>query len=378
MTDAELRSAIAAALEASWTPFGYSTPHPATYPHQWLWDSCFHSLVWAALGDDRRAVTELASVFRHQSPTGFVPHMSYDGAPSLHEAFWGRTRTSSITQPPVYGHTVAELVRRGIDVTDDVVASARLGLSFLLRRRARIDGLVTIVHPWESGGDDSPRWDDWFAAVWDADTWFRRKGELVVSITRDDDGAPIGNDAFPVTSAGFNALVAFSALELASVTGDGALRADAGALVDALDRRWSPSLGTWVDGPGSGSVRTAYDLLGHLVVDRPVPASLFEPDGFGTPAGPAGVHLAEAAYDPGAYWRGSVWPQVLYLLAVAAERRGQPDLAGRLRTALRRGVVTSGLAEHWHAETGAGLGARPQGWAGLTLVAPPPVQSYSG
>jgi hypothetical protein len=370
VTDLEAR--VARALDGTWTPFGYSTPHGTTYPHQWLWDSCFHSLVWAALGDEERALTELASVFRHQAPSGFVPHMSYDGAPDLHASFWGRRGTSAITQPPVYGHAVAELTRRGIEVPRDVVASARAGLAFLLQHRRRVDGLVTIVHPWESGGDDSPRWDHWFGSSWDADTWFRRKGDLVASIALTGDGSPIGNEEFPVASAGFNALVAFGALELASVTGDERLHREAHELVDALDARWSPGLETWTDGAhGSGGVRTAYDLLGHLVVDRPLPASLFEPDGFGTAFGPAGVHVAEPSFAPGAYWRGSVWPQVLYLLVVAAGRRGQPAVAERLRHALRRGVVASDLAEHWDAVTGAGLGARPQGWAGLTIVAPP-------
>lgn len=370
MTDLEARAARV--LDDTWTPFGYSTPHGTTYPHQWLWDSCFHSLVWAALGDDERALTELASVFRHQAPSGFVPHMSYDGAPDLHAGFWGRRATSAITQPPVYGHTVAELVRRGNDVPADVVASATAGLAFLLRRRRRVDGLVTIVHPWESGGDDSPRWDHWFAPVWDDATWFRRKGELVASITFAEDGSPIGNAGFSVTSAGFNALVAFGARELATVTGDERLRRDADELVEALDARWSADLETWTDGEHpSGATRTAYDLLAHLVVDRPLPAALFEPDGYGTAFGPAGVHVDEPSFAPSTYWRGSVWPQVLYLLVVAAERRTQPTLAERLRGSLRRGVLASDLAEHWDAVSGVGLGARPQGWAGLTVVVPP-------
>jgi len=372
VTDDELRARVEGTLRDSRTAFGYSTPHPVTYPHQWLWDSCFHALVWSALGEDDRAVAELASVFRHQAPSGFVPHLTYDGAPELHAAFWGRSRTSSITQPPMYGYVLAELARSGVDVPDRVIDAAGRGLVFLLRHRRRVEGLVTIVHPWESGADDSPRWDDRFAPVWDRDTWFRRKGELVATIELSGDGSPIGNDAFPVTSAGFNALVAFNALELASLTGDAVLRDEAAALAEALEARWSASLETWVDDEhgGAGCVRTTYDLLGHLVVARPLPASLFAADGYGTPFAPAGVHPAEPSFDPGAYWRGSVWPQVLFLLAIAADRRAQADVADRLRAALRRGVERSELAEHWHAETGEGLGARPQGWAGLAIVDP--------
>ena len=78
-----------------------------------------------------------------------------------HAEFWGRPGTSSITQPPMYGHAVAELVRRGVDVDADVVDRAGRGLRFLLESRVR-DGVgPVIVHPWESGCDDSPRWDAW-------------------------------------------------------------------------------------------------------------------------------------------------------------------------------------------------------------------------
>ena len=37
---------------------GFCVPNPTTYPWQWLWDSCFHAVVWAHLGDER-AVVEL-------------------------------------------------------------------------------------------------------------------------------------------------------------------------------------------------------------------------------------------------------------------------------------------------------------------------------
>ena len=42
-----------AVLEAHWTAHGYCVPNPTTYPWQWLWDSCFHAVAWAALGDER-------------------------------------------------------------------------------------------------------------------------------------------------------------------------------------------------------------------------------------------------------------------------------------------------------------------------------------
>ncbi len=163
-------------MDAHWREPGYTCPNPERYPWQWLWDSCFHSIIWAALGDER-AVVELGTVFAGQDPSGFVPHMGYWGDAEHHADFWGRSGFSSITQPPMYGHTIAELTRRGLSVSDELAERATLGLSFLLKvRRRSATGLVELAHPWESGADDSPRWDDVSGGPFELVAWRRRKG----------------------------------------------------------------------------------------------------------------------------------------------------------------------------------------------------------
>ena len=49
--------AALAVLDAHRRPGGHTVPHAGVYPHQWLWDSCFHVICWAALGRaDRKIV----------------------------------------------------------------------------------------------------------------------------------------------------------------------------------------------------------------------------------------------------------------------------------------------------------------------------------
>ena len=100
---------------AHWRDPGFTCPNATTYRWLWLWDSCFHSVVWAELGEAERAVSELEVALSGQDADGFVPHLGYLDGSSVHDGFWGRHGWSSITQPPVYGWTVAELDRRGID-----------------------------------------------------------------------------------------------------------------------------------------------------------------------------------------------------------------------------------------------------------------------
>lgn len=366
-----LREAVVAMLSSHWRDGGYTVPHSSVYPWQWLWDSCFHALLWAELGDEDRAVAELANLLAGQDELGFVPHMTYHGDPGAGAAFWGRTGSSSITQPPLYGHAVAELVRRRITVPEVVVDRAASGLGFLLAHRARtVDGLITVVHPWETGCDDSPRWDGWCPGGYEPARFRQVKGELLATVERAESGAPLANPAFAVASAGFNALVAWNALELATVVDDERLVAAATELAEALDRRWDPDRVTWTDdGPhASGRVRTADALLVGLVAPRPEAfTALADPRGLGGAYGPAGTDRREPTHDPDAYWRGPVWPQLAYLLQRAALAAGDP-VAETLAEGLRAGATSSGLAEYWNPDTGAAGGAVPQSWAGLALL----------
>lgn len=379
----DLRDRVRSVMDAHWREVdghGFTVPNAAVYPWQWLWDSCFHSVVWAELGEAERAVRELESLFAHQDDDGFVPHVTHHGDATFHAEFWGRSGTSSITQPPMYGHAIAELRRRGVAVPPALVEQARAGLAFLLRDRHRDEasGMITVVHPWETGADDSPRWDDTCPGGFDVARWKRVKGELLASVERTRGGAPVANPAFAVAPVGFNALVAWNAVELARAEGDRDPGGDdVRALVDALAGRWDHEHRTWVDGgataAGSGRARTSDALLGALVdpdLGRAaiVATELSDPAAHGAAFGPTQVHRAEPSYDPVGYWRGATWPQVGYLHWVAAREGGRAVDADRLAATTVAGAVTSGLAEYWHPDTGAGLGAVPQSWTGLALV----------
>jgi glucosylglycerate hydrolase len=376
-TLASLEASARRILEAAWREDGagggYCVPNPTTYPWQWLWDSCFHTVVWAHLGD-RRAVAELTSALADQDDDGFVPHLRYGTGPHPHAALWGRPTTSSITQPPMYGHAARVLVQRGMAPPDAVLRRARLGLRFLLHDRRRSpEGLVELCHPWESGCDDSPRWDDTIAGSWTTARWYDAKGELVGTIERSPGGAPLHNPSFAVGSVGFSALVAWNARELAEVTGDATLRLDADALAAAVDARWDADQRTWVDdGPtaaGSGRVRTLDAMLPLLIAPRAEAFDdLLNPGAFGAVYGPTGVHRAEPSFAPDTYWRGPAWPQLTYLLWLAATSSRRPDVRRSLSRSMIAGASVSGFSEYWEPDTAHRLGAAPQSWAALACT----------
>ena len=355
--------------------FGYTVPSPLTYGPQWLWDSAYHAICWGHLGREERAYGELSVSLDSQHPDGFVPHMRYPkpfaGLDPV--GLWGRSDASILTQPPVYAHAIAHLASRGSRPPGGLATRARRGIEFLTGTRPRLDGLVTVVHPWETGCDDSARFDGWRPGGGGAGAWQRRKVELVATVRCNSYGSPVANPEFEVGSVGFNSLIAFSMRDLGSLTSDGDLAHGAAEIVDALEGRWNGE--TWADaGPhASTSAPTLDGLLPLLVVRderqaKTVFDQLLDPSAFAGRYGLRYVRTDHATYDPQGYWRGSSWMPMQYLMLLAARRFGRDDLAERIRAGSCEAALLSGFAEHYDPDTGEGCGAIPHSWAALATV----------
>lgn len=368
----------------------YTAPNPTTYPFLWLWDSCFHSLIWAALGEEEKCLTELSSIFESQAEDGFIPHVNYSAQPNLPQSewanLWGRTHSSSITQPPMYGHAIAELTKMGIEIPEEIIEKAKKGLAFLFNQRRRDfkTGLIYLCHPWETGIDNSPRWDDYIEGDFQGDTegnfqvkaWDVQKIELLKHIELNENNSPEFNPAFPVVSIGFNALVAFNVLELEKVA-----ECELGAIeiIQALDESFDSELKTWVD-PSldksltkgiSSRVRVLDALLTGFVSDKNfdiIEEQVNNKKAFGGEFGLATVHREESSFSQNTYWRGSVWPQMMYLFIKMFEFNGREETATILKESFLNGVLKANFSEYWGADTGEGLGACPQSWAGLIVM----------
>ncbi|WP_175047912.1 MGH1-like glycoside hydrolase domain-containing protein [Microlunatus speluncae] len=368
---------------------GFCVPNPDTYPHLWLWDSCFHAIIWAQLGDPR-ATRELAATLAGQLPSGFVPHMRY-GA-TEHGWLGPLDRISSLTQPPMYAHAAKVLAGLGQAPAPGTLARARSGLDWLWRERRADNGLIFVVHPWEAGNDHSPRWDDFGApGRTPADysrpartAWNKQK---MHDVTFAADGAAAWTPDFVVCPAAFNAYVAFNLAELADLLGDDELAgraAELGASID--DLLWDEDQQLWADlalAGGGPSVRipTSDGVMGALVTTDPAKAAaaldqLDDPARFGAPYGPANVARDHPAYDPATYWRGPAWPPLNYLFWLAHRRWDRAESAAGLARQTLAGARASGWAEYWNPETGGGLGARPQSWTGLVIALRDPARDH--
>ncbi len=424
--DGELTERAKAVLEANW--LGHATsPSRRLYPHQWSWDAACIAIGYAAWNQER-AETELRSLFSGQWRDGLLPHIVFtDGARYFPgPEFWQtdrspdapvEPRTSGIVQPPIHAtaalhvYRLASDRRRAAGFLEELLPKLSAWHAYLYRERAEADGaLVEIWHPWESGMDNSPLWDDALARMsFDTErlpkyervdvehaeaaerpsdgeydryvflvSMFR---ELAYDSTKIKDVAP-----FALQPVLFNSLLVQSnrdLAEIARIVGDDPEPFDAWAERTALaldEKLWDEEHAVYVD----------YDVRAGEPVDKRTAAGL-APLYAGVPSAARAERMAAllagsrvevgaggwavtslAPGDPGfqaaRYWRGPVWPILNWVLQRGLDRYGYATLAADVRRALVELARSAGFFEHYSPETGRGQGGEQFAWTAALVL----------
>ncbi|WEH31579.1 hypothetical protein [Streptomyces sp. AM 3-1-1] len=413
----------AAVLAANRT--GASTvPSRSLYPHQWSWDSAFIAIGLRRL-DPARARREIETLFAAQWADGRVPHIVFNPAVPLDAYFpspdfWRSSHapgapaapeTSGIVQPPVHALAVWLVHRAAPREPGSRAFLARMYPKLVAWHRYLSEardlggaGLAALVHPWESGMDNSPCWDAPLARVVPAPRDSYRRADLdhgsaedrptdldygryvrLAAAYRDSgyaDRAERPDGArFAVEDPGFNALLIASEYALAAIAAElgedpGPRTRRARELTGVLvERLWEPGAGLFLsrDLEGKAAKPPEYGAAGLLPLLLPwlpegiaeaLRASLRGPRfGLGTHSLLVPSHdLTSPAQDPRRYWRGPAWFNVNWLLLRGLRQHGDPVGAAALRDAFLRTAGATAFAEYVDPATGRGLGAREFGW----------------
>ena len=86
---------------------------------------------------------------------------------------------------------------------------------------------------------------------------------------------------------------------------------------------------------------------------------------FAAPYGSTFLRQTDPRFLPDVYWRGPAWPQLEYLLWLAALRWSRADIASFRAAAAMNGVLEAEFAEYWNPLTGQGHGGKPQTWSAV-------------
>ncbi|MCC2687792.1 MAG: hypothetical protein K0S21_595 [Rhizobiaceae bacterium] len=395
----------------------YTVPTKGLYPFQWNWDSCFTAL-GQGYYDEARAWTEIETLFQHQWPDGMVPHIVFhvrdDGyfpGPDVWQT--GRpTATSGITQPAVAGFAVRRLYERAKD-RESAAVRARALLPkidawhrwFYDRRDPRGEGLVAIIHPWESGRDNSIDWDAAFARVpthgvapyqrrdtqhadpahrptkeqYDRYLWLVQHFRgLCWDNSRLHDASP-----FQIVDAGFNAILIRSCVDLADLAldlGEPALaetnRQRASKAIAALDALWSEPHGQYlcldrltgelIDSASVGGLMPVFApiakaraaAIARTIEKRAAAARFIVPS----------HDPADPRFDAKRYWRGPAWLVVNYMIADGLTAAGETEVAARITGSSLDLIEESGFAEYYDPLTGEPLGGGRFTWTAAMVL----------
>ena len=138
-------------------------------PYQWLWDSGWHMIV-NAYRDPSKSVRDIQSMFKFQQDSGFVPEMIFWGEEEsslikkLGDRLFGYSneKYTDITQMPMLPYALRTIYAQTDDlefVKEYVPKMVKYFKWWESERDPDEDGLISIIHPWESGIDATPLYD---------------------------------------------------------------------------------------------------------------------------------------------------------------------------------------------------------------------------
>ena len=359
------------------------------YANQYLWDSCFHAIIWRWI-DPQMAQAELLSLTSRQleegPDAGMIPHCNYwrNGGGWL----WSQPERSSLTHPPLIAVAANLVFERSGDLKFLSAIYSKMAKYhdwFDRRRDPDDDGLVCIIHPWEAGGDAPPRWDTFLGL----DKYIPAAGreariKMVEELIRHnyDPMALAEHGCFHVESLEINAIRVAdmeAMADIAMILDKTEEAAEWLRRVDAVrngfrSRMIVDGLPYDLDGVEEQPILQAnagqyVTLFGGLPIYEQAEQLVHQLKGanFWTAFPVANTPTDSPEYAPEHYWRGNVWPCLNWLIYQGLRRYGFNDIADELATRSFSLLEQSGFWEYYHPETGQGLGGKEFSWAAVIL-----------
>ncbi|MBI4672223.1 MAG: glycoside hydrolase [Chloroflexi bacterium] len=406
----------------------FTTPSPYQYPHQWNWDAACIALGWSYF-DVARARTEIRALLRAQWRSGMAPHIIYHHGASDYfppPEFWqtqglahgGTVLASGLTQPPVLATIVRRMHERLAQEPEQENFLREIFPKILAWHRwlhtardADGTGLPCLIHPWESGTDNSPRW---LAVLdqltpYDVPAYTRRDmthvhpderpraedyERFVFLIDRGrrvqwDDARIMHAHPFLVQDVLFCSILHQANQDLLFL--GNAIGADTGEIQAWIEktraffnaRFWDAERGLYLDydvRAGAAipvntcatfaplyaglAASTQVTRLMREHYDNPNEYAPDEKSGYRVPS----TAKNEPDYAPRRYWCGPVWMMTNWLMVRGLKRYRLHSHAAELLASSLALMETRGLREYYDPRDGTGLGGKEFAWtAGLAL-----------
>ncbi|KAI8799279.1 Six-hairpin glycosidase-like protein [Cladochytrium replicatum] len=383
-------------------PYYFTQPSLFKYgAGQWLWDSC-GAIVANVHRNPEDAKSEFRTLMNSQIANGMVPE----------EISWPSGSGNQVTQMPTIAHALQTIYRETKDAAFIKEMVPKVAAYYEWWRTTRdIDGngLVTTIHPWESGIDASPAFD----AAWhftyttpifsfpilylkfpELQSYYKdtMKWNITAILARKKAEGSIIANWFMVQDIAMNTLhaVGWAVLgDLATAYGDTAnakvYYANNVAAENAIKKEmWRSDLKRFVtcfrDQDGSrqqSAVQTVQSLFPLLMRSltaeqkAAVIADASDPTKFWSnypfPSVSKAEKTYEAVYTVNLLWRGPSWGFTNWFVVEGLINQGRQDLAQTAVDRWAKAIAVGGIWEMFNADTGYGYGAEGLGMS-TTIV----------
>jgi len=412
----------------------WTRPTAGLYPHQWLWDSCF-----IAIGlrhtDIARAQDEIRSLLKAQWHNGMIPHVIFSDAKGYHAgpSLWKthtcpdcpkNVKSTGISQPPLLAEAavrIGELLGekdRLVWYAEVFPAIARFHEWLYRERDPNHTGLVTIVHPWETGLDNMPPWMEilhnyavskrlWLMESLSLDKFverFRKDTSVVPANERMstldlyaiyalirklrernyDNAKTLQKQKLLLVDLVYNSILVRATDQLAEVAK--AIGQELSPHTKAAHAKGMKVLETFWDSEKQeyfcqdyrsgdlvrvSSIATFMPLYAGKLPQKHVEAlldALHDPIRFGADYPIPSAPLYSPYFKPHCYWQGPTWVNTNWMIIDGLERNGQHAEAQKLRHSTLELVSKQGMREYFSPLDGRGAGSSNFSWtAALTL-----------
>jgi len=309
-------------------------PSKVHYVGVWQWDNLFHALAYQYV-DTKLAEDQIRILLDHQREDGMIPDAIYDEGTVTHLDY---PVEADVTKPPLLAWVAWKLYEQSGDIEflNEIYESVvRWNKWWHEKNDLDMDGLCEYQHPFSSGLDDSPLWDN----------------------------------GMPVTSPDLNTYICLQEEALARIAREIGEKADskrweqasAEHLRQLIRNMWDADKGLfWAYHNGKKiDVMTPINLfplfisgLPHDIAIRLVD-NLMDRNTFWSRYPIPTVALNDPHFNPCQMWRGPTWININYLFVDGLFRCGFPEQARKLRQRTLELIAgQDDICEYYHPVTG--------------------------
>ena len=405
---------------------GYTVPTERLYPYQWNWDSAICALGWHHF-DKARAWNEIRMLLKGQWTNGMLPHIIFhqDSPDYFPNAdVWNvpetcfqegveHPQTSGISQPPVLATCVRKLWEADKEPAIESSELKHICINILNWHRwywsARDPeniGMVSILHPWESGMDNSPAWDKSLVSVPSTQNSSYKRQDItlidanqrplkkeydrylyLVEKLRDEkyDSTNIFQDfPFRVIDVGLNSILHRANLDLLALFDQFGMLSESLELkkrieltCKAFDKLWDEQhehyynrdeiSGELIRIPTSACF---LPLFGQLASDKQAQKIIstleewMKQEFLLVPS----TSPFDPNYESQRYWRGPIWPHVNWMICEGLKNYDRHDLSQIIRMQTLELISKLGFHEYYHPLGESGLGGESFSWTAAVYL----------